>query len=395
MTDFSANASTLGYFYQSRYALFLLLNADIEAEISIEHFDDIAFEQDGSPIQLLQTKHHVENTGSLTNASTDLWKTLRVWSSAISANQLLATTILTLITTGRAPDETAASKLRPSNRPGRDVPSALKILKKTAQESESKTNKPAYDAFLSLSESQQYAMLNCVQILDSSSNIIDTRDLILKQLRVCTRPQFLELVYERTEGWWFNKVIQHLLDKNLAPISYNELLTKINDIQEEYFNDNLPIEFLNAIAPDEDALSKEQRIFIQQLRLIMVSEPRIRKAINDYYRAFSQRSKWMREDLLGIGELEKYEEKLIDEWERLHLIMKENLATETDDSKLRNEGRKLFNLIETKKEIPIRPRCTEPYVMRGSYHILANKLKIGWHVHFIDRLNELLSEDAC
>lgn len=391
MTDFSANASTLGYFYQSRYALLLLLNADIEAEISIERFDDIAFEEDGSPTQMLQTKHHIGNTGSLTNASTDLWKTLRVWSASILADKRNTRTILTLITTGHAPDDTAASKLRPSNIPGRDIDSALKILRKTAQESKSTTNKPAYEAFLSLSEPQQYAMLSNVQVLDSSPNITDVRDLILKQLRVSTRPQFLELVYERAEGWWFNKVVQHLSNNSLTPISYIELLTKINDIQEEYFNDNLPIEFLDAIAPEEDALSKEQRVFIQQLRLIMVSEPRIRKAINDYYRAFHQRSKWMREDLLGVGELEQYEEKLADEWERLHLIMKEDLASETDDIKLQNEGRRLFNVIDTQKEIPIRPRCTEPYVMRGSYHMLANKRKVGWHVNFIDRLNELLS----
>lgn len=29
--------------------------------------------------------------------------------------------------------------------------------------------------------------------------------------------------------------------------------------------------------------------------------------------------------------------------------------------------------------------------MRGSYHILANQLKIGWHVDFFDRLKQLLN----
>ena len=82
--DFTAAASALGYFYQVRYALVVLLQPqNPESTISIEKFDDIAFEQDGEPVELLQTKHHVTRTGSLTDSSSDLWKTLRVW--AVSA----------------------------------------------------------------------------------------------------------------------------------------------------------------------------------------------------------------------------------------------------------------------------------------------------------------------
>ena len=390
--QFSANASALGYFYQARYALLILLSADIGAEISLERFDDIAFEQEGTPTQLLQTKHQVGNTGSLTNASTDLWKTLRVWSTAVASNTINPNdTILTLITTGRAPEGSAASCLRPAKVGGRDSDFAVTTLRETARTSISKTNKPAYEAFLALTEIRQKALIASVQVLDAAPNISDARDQILKRLRVSTKPQFLELVYERIEGWWFEKVVQHLSDGNSKAIRYGELLNKINDLQEEYFEDNLPIEFFAAIAPDENELSANQRTFIHQLRLVAVGEPRIRRAINDYYRAFEQRSKWVREDLLGVGELEKYEDRLVDEWARLHEIMKENLAAGVTEEQLQNEGRRLFNHFDTRKEIHIRPRCTEPYVMRGSYHMLANKLHVGWHAYFLERLSHLLS----
>lgn len=51
-------------------------------------------------------------------------------------------------------------------------------------------------------------------------------------------------------------------------------------------------------------------------------------------------------------------------------------------------GRKLLSDIE--KDIRIRPKCEEAFVMRGSYHMLANKLKVGWHVDFFERLKGLL-----
>ena len=48
-----------------------------------------------------------------------------------------------------------------------------------------------------------------------------------------------------------------------------------------------------------------------------------------------------------------------------------------------------FSEIE-KKDIRIRPKCQEAFVMRGSYHMLANQLKVGWHIDFYDRLKRLL-----
>jgi hypothetical protein len=48
-SNFSAGPSALGYLYQARYALYLLLLAEEEAALSIERFDDVAFEQNGTP----------------------------------------------------------------------------------------------------------------------------------------------------------------------------------------------------------------------------------------------------------------------------------------------------------------------------------------------------------
>lgn len=114
-------------------------------------------------------------------------------------------------------------------------------------------------------------------------------------------------------------------------------------------------------------------------------------ALRDYYRAFRQRASWIRNNLLYINELEQYEHRLIDEWEHAFATMEENLSTAinaTEDEKAR-EGRKLFSNMED-KDIRIRPKCQEAFIMRGSYHILANQLKIGWHVDFFERLKQLL-----
>src|ERR1700689_3302834 len=112
VTDFSAQESALGYLYQARHALWLLLDGPEERETVLETLDDIVFEQEGVASDLLQTKHHTV-VANLTDASPELWKTLRIWSTHVRDGTVtVPRTTLTLITTAIAPAGSIASLLR-------------------------------------------------------------------------------------------------------------------------------------------------------------------------------------------------------------------------------------------------------------------------------------------
>ena len=89
---FSAAAAALGYLYQVRVALVWALRRLKQGSdflVSVETLDDVAFEAAGGvPEELLQTKHHQSREATLTDASGDLWKSLRVWFETYSANAL-------------------------------------------------------------------------------------------------------------------------------------------------------------------------------------------------------------------------------------------------------------------------------------------------------------------
>lgn len=390
--DYGAGPVALGYLYQARYALRMLMDAGEEAELSIEKFDDVAFEKNGEAVQLIQTKHHVRTTGSLSDASKDLWATLRVWSDALRNGDLDSkAAVLTLVTTGAAPQNSAASLLRPT---GRDSRKACEILSRVAVESKNRDLQDHFAAFTRLDESARRALLERVHVLDSSPSIQDVKAEITERIRLFCRSKHLDGFYERLEGWWLGTVIDHLSGGSTGTILYRELHSEINDLRDQFTEENLPIDFLDAVVPDEAKLPSDQRVFIRQLRLVAVGNPRIRTAIGDFYRAYQQRSKWVREDLLVVGDLEKYERKLTDEWSRLFDIMKEELPDATSDDIKKREGRALYNTIQKRTDIPIRPHVTEPYVQRGTYHILANKSEVGWHPDFVDRLRAILAPAA-
>ena len=114
-----ASASATGYLYQCRIALLVGIRAiptSPNLSISIEKFDDVAFDQDGTPAEMIQTKHHLAKTGNLTDASSDLWKTLLIWTKTVMADvEVPFKRKFILMTTGAAPADSAAYYLRAKN----------------------------------------------------------------------------------------------------------------------------------------------------------------------------------------------------------------------------------------------------------------------------------------
>jgi hypothetical protein len=102
----------------------------------------------------------------------------------------------------------------------------------------------------------------------------------------------------------------------------------------------------------------------------------------------------MREDLLLVGELDRYESRLIEEWQIYFEQMREELGEEAAEEQKLKSARALYDWVAARANIPIRPRCDEPFVTRGSFHMLADDLKVGWHPDFAKRVKELLEREA-
>ena len=392
MSSHQASEQMIGYLYQVRYALALLLaNDNSDFQISIEKFDDVAFSKDDVPKQLIQLKHHVRQQGSLTDGSTDLWRTLKVWIDAISKSpDMLSGTEFLVITTAIAPDDTAAFYLKKDR--NRNVKIAYEKLKDVCLNSSNQDHKKYYEAFLNTDETIIKSLISQICVIDSASDIVDVEKDIRKEIRYTCLPKYENQIIERLEGWWYQKAIEALCSDSPIFITQSQVRSYIVSVGQEYADDNLPIDIFDIGSLNENDFSENERVFYEQLKLICLGNRRMQIALRDYYRAFKQRANWVRNDLLYIDELEKYEERLIDEWEHAFAAMEDNLAEYsgvTEEEKI-EEGRRLFSDIE-KKDIRIRPKCQEAFVMRGSYHMLANQLKVGWHIDFYDRLKKLLA----
>ena len=369
MSSHQAAGPMLGYLYQMRYALLLLLEKDCQSyRISIEKFDDIAFEEGNIPKELIQTKHHA-TAGNLGDKSVDLWKTIKVWLDQLEEHsKLFESCRFLIVTTQIAPENSAASRLKISNR---DEKEAIRILKSVAREHKNDSLKEVYDKFLLTDEKVLESFFRAVEVVDGAPEIRDIEIKLKKTIRFCCPFPFLENVMDQIEGWWFRHGIKALTSSQYSMPDYSQVYNKILSVGSQYKSDSLPVEDWETKDLSEDELKKDQRVFIQQLRLINGNNALLCRAIKNYYRAYRQRSCWIRDDLLLPNELEDYEKKLVDEWDevRAHL---------DDDHDAVKQGKCLYDKTMD-RSINIRKCCTEPYIMRGSYEMLADRLKVGWH----------------
>lgn len=392
ISQFSAVDSSLGYLYQVRLALLWTLRRqknEPDFLVSVEALDDVAFETvGGDPMELLQTKLHRKGTGSLTDASSDLWKTLRIWFEGSATGEILPTSKLCLITTGTAPDGTAAAHLRAAQR---NVPAAQQALDATAQSSTNKDHAAAYEAYLTASSSDRTSILDRICVLDAAPSITDLDGELQKEVFWAVDRDHLTAFLDRIEGWWFRRVLQQLTGTSGDRIGSIELESQISDLREQFKQEALPIDddLLTFTLDDATCATHGESVFVRQLELIKAGKRRIAAAIRDYYRAFEQRSRWIRDDLVVGMDLRRYEKTLIEEWELAFEAMRDELGDEATEQAKERAARSVLKWAE-RTTVPIRPQVTEPFVTRGSLHMLSDEVRIGWHPEFRDRLALLL-----
>lgn len=382
MPTHSAADSASGYLYQCRYALLAALRQQAVTpglQISIECFDDIAFSNDGSPVEMLQAKHSL-TPKSMSDMAKQFWNTIGIWTKRLVDHPAEVGKLkLTFVTTAALPESAGVSLLRP-DKSKRDVPGAAAKLEKAAQASKNKDIAWATTLFLKQAPEFRQQILGMVEILDASPNIVDMSDEIAFALRRACRAEHRKAFLERLEGWWFGLVIDALATPGGRLIPVSLIDSKIDDLREEFGPEKLPIDF-GSVNPSESTVDLlVTRPFVDQLKLVDVGPTGLKLAIVDYFRARQQRSRWARDGLLRNNELTEYARRLSENWSRRWGRVETKVNNEMTPEALAALGQDLY-ASTTEACVPLRD-VTEPFVSHGSYHILSDKGAIGWHPHY-------------
>ena len=400
--QYAAGEQGLGYIYQPRFGLLKLLQLPESTSILIEKDDDLDFiDKDG--VKTLASLKHKGIGDRLTDLSTDFWKSVRIWLARYNRDgRSEASLRFFLFSTGTVSSTSFLRRfLLESPAEDGEVMSLSQIASDVLAKTESKLIGPIAEEFHKLNDDEKEDFLSRIVIFDGGPRIEDVPSIIKDQHMRSIRRDNRDAIFERLEGWWNDTIVNLLVGKRTDPIFGYEISDKLSAFAEEDKSDNLPITFRGRVPAGEIDADNDPRIFVAQLREIGIASNRIRNAILDYYRAFEQRSSWARESLLVSGEMEEYEDRLVDEWSRYRDVIFEELDEQSADAVLLEAGKALYRWVDLESgnssTLRIRERVTEPYVVRGGFHILANSRplpRVYWHPRFLDRVGQVLGATA-
>lgn len=392
---FSAAGSALGYLAQIEYGLLLTLrrmDQSVNWRLSLETADDIVFEEaDGAgPTEMWQSKHHLQRRGSLGDASPDVWKSLHNWIETSNEDCELV-----LFSTAAAPVGSAA-RLLGRDRTEDDVRRALQRLEEVAEAAGNEAHDVFYKRFLGLTPRDRFALLSRVTVLGEATEAANLTNDLQAAVRKAVPIHRRAPLVERLRGWWHARAIAHLTRVASGQedwIEMAEVEAHLHHVAQSLREENLPLDYSDMPEPTLDEVEADERIFVQQLRLIMLHHERIRMAVYDHNRAFLQRSRWQRENLLNPYDLDNYDRLLIEEWKRVFLPLEENpVDAEPDEAEIRRAGLRLYVALGERSLPEVRPEVRSGYIPLGSLHLLADRLQIGWHPDWVARLKDRIDE---
>lgn len=409
-SDFNPDASPslLGYIYQVNYALLMCLeklskvDEPYDHNISIEKLDDVGIDKNDEAITVAQVKLHrlsksKNKVGNLTDKSSDFWGTVRIWVKLIQDGEVeLGKADFVLITTQTYAKYSIADYLNEtSNRAvSKEIDKAHKKMLSVCNDSPSKTIEKGCKAFQSLKKLEQKILLQSIYIITESEDIDVLNSKITTLCRqYVTADSKKQAFSESILGTWLMLTIEALQKNPTGVINLGTIQAHLDRLKGEYTDDNLPAEFIN-IFPETIDVDNDPRQFVQQLRhLKLTSQSSLKIAIVDYFRSVEQRTKWTNDGLLNPGELDNYDDRLIEKWEDLKSAIEDTECPSTDEEK-RKAAAKLYHKCRTVGAIPIRQSFLEEYVAKGSYHMLSDDLKIEWLSNYRKSLETVNNEDT-
>ena len=201
-SPFSAAEQGLGYIYQARLALLKILGLPESTSVLIEKDDDLEFVTEAGAKSLTSLKHKAPGD-TLTNLSTDFWKSVRIWLTPYLENGRIASdSRFFLLTTATVSN---GSFLALFTEEVADQDERAKAAQEAIAKSQSQLIETIRNELTQLSEDELRDFYARVTIVDAEPRITDIPALIDRHLRTIRR-ESRGALFERLEGWWMDLV---------------------------------------------------------------------------------------------------------------------------------------------------------------------------------------------
>jgi hypothetical protein len=337
----SAAPVALGFYYQSLYALTLLLkSSDDEGAVSVETLDDVNLKADGQDY-LTQLKHSVkENPSPISIKSDAFWKTIKAWIDVFNFIEI-SDTHFCLVTVGDLASGSPLQAFTNNVADRADVLAAMKIeaerviaeraLAETSDEPlPYKDRFKGCEAFRALSGPMKSSFLSRITLAPAEGSIETMEQTVADLLKHIVVPKNRDEAAAKVVAWWDREVLFSLCKQRKPYISKLELQKYVSEVIASQVHDDLTADFEQEIPPEDHVVDG---MLVKQIDLVNGTANDKRIARREEWRARSQRSKWIDDRLDMASKIAAYDKILIENWNDKHTAMRDECSALDEDEK--------------------------------------------------------------
>ncbi|WP_155773763.1 ABC-three component system protein [Methylorubrum extorquens] len=372
-TKSAAPGQYLGYGLQDVRLCHHLLKAPKGSLVSLEYIDDTAIHHPGGAALLEQSKSAL-SSNPLSDSSVELWKSLSNWAKLCTNDAVDPTKTLFRLYVCPPKEGELAHLMHAATTDAEAAIVLAKIARKVTPTNKAKGCNPYITQFIDTGEKTCKKIILNFRIVIEEDPIEPIRELLRLSVLSTTLDDFCAYAIGAAKNH-----IAALIRAGEPPV-----------IEAEIFRKNLQAFIrkhgaLGLLVPTTEGPTDTQvasalaatPVFVQQLLKINMKQEHLVRAVSDFLRSDADRTFWAADgriveeslDELHYG-LEAHFQNMRDEVEDLHSAM----AAET-------RGRQVYRQC-VKHQAPLEGRSVPSYFIPGTYNMLANNCRVGWHPNY-------------
>lgn len=381
----AADGSMLGFYFQIERLLYWLSRLDQDAVVGVEVDDDIVVQlTNGIEIKTIyeQAKHTRGKVAPFSNKSESLWKTLSIWVNAVIDGKIdVDKAVFSPLANVKIPNNrliislSKAQKTKPHN-----IAKCCKELKDTANKLP-KSLHSYRDIINNCPDDILISIIDKITIFedaltDSENNLL--KKAIKNNLKIVNSLPF-DYIYNSLFGFVSDLLIDKWRKREEGWIKVSTFTEHFIQLVADHKRKSFYEKTVDLLPVTQRQLDENRgKVYVEQLQAIECDEEEILEAINDYIRAASERSRLAKEGDISKTKFELYFSDLESNWKS---ISRPQFKT-CEGKKLEHVGYSVYyETIKYKGKI----NNYEPeqgYTYKGSYHYLADKVRVGWHPYW-------------
>ncbi len=377
-----------GFFLQQTRFLVHLLRGEPGTFVSLEELSDVASHKEDGSIVAEEDKSGL-TYNPVVDHSRDLWKTFSNWSKAAQNGTLnpLRTEFIIFV-----PHDYTGNFVQ-SFSDATNEEGAKNALNTVRDELWGKS--PSYDKKETVAESisgyvedvldeNNPHMLNIIMHFSLETGTDGSYDAIEQLLSTrFVQDEFLDVLEKQLLGWVKTCIDECINAKEVVRISVEEMQKEAKTFLRTLDHNHILASFAGNPTEEKKLGEYQQpKNYVQQLRLIDTKYEDILSAISDYLKANVDRHAWITRGMVHPLSLLTFSNTLTRIWKNIaenHQITSSN-QSDVDIGKLIYNGCSDRNVKIEGRELPF-------HMVPGSYHVLSDEKRVGWHPKWQTLLN--------